>query len=367
MNIYIGQNIKKFRTKNNVTQEKLADYLSVSYQAVSKWERSEASPDITMLPALARFFNTTTDELLGVDNDKYEAEIKAYIAEHSRLNQNGFGSEARELSLKMYAKFPNDFRVNRQYMWDLFYDPNYDYDNHHNLPDWRTIHSDEIILLGEKILSDCIDDQIRFSAIQLLIMVYTGLKEYDTAVEYAKRFPEPDEKIGAVLGEKDPEIGIYYQQKIFSDLLEKLFGMVIFFPYMINDAKKSIKMFDVLANFYIGLFGDEENNVGRHQNWNVAEFYKYIAEQHLLLGEHDEAIENIETAAKYYLFCDAEDYQHTSPLTDRLQLNYTDNVRWVGWQGRLGDYQANYLSTEEKYSPLKTDKRFKDVIQKLKG
>ena len=126
-------------------------------------------------------------------------------------------------------------------------------------------------------------------------------------------------------------------------------------------------MFNVLADFYIGLFGDEENNVGRHQNWNVAEFYKYIAEQHLLLGEYDAVIENIETAAKYYLFCDAKNYQHTSPLTDRLHLNYTDNVRWVGWQGRLCDYQANYLSTEEKYSPLRIDERFVSVIRKLKG
>ena len=34
----IGERIKKYRKKNDLTQEKLADFLCVSYQAVSKWE-----------------------------------------------------------------------------------------------------------------------------------------------------------------------------------------------------------------------------------------------------------------------------------------------------------------------------------------
>ena len=49
----IGQRIKEFRKKNDMTQEKLADYLSVTHKAVSKWERGESVPDITVLKQIA--------------------------------------------------------------------------------------------------------------------------------------------------------------------------------------------------------------------------------------------------------------------------------------------------------------------------
>ncbi len=48
--------IKELRKAQDVTQEKLADYLNISYQAVSKWENGLALPDITLLPQLANFF-----------------------------------------------------------------------------------------------------------------------------------------------------------------------------------------------------------------------------------------------------------------------------------------------------------------------
>lgn len=45
----IGERIKILRKKNDLTQEKLADYLCVSYQAVSKWECGAPSPDRPLL------------------------------------------------------------------------------------------------------------------------------------------------------------------------------------------------------------------------------------------------------------------------------------------------------------------------------
>ena len=50
-----------------MTQEQLADILSISPQAVSRWETDAAMPDISLLPPIANLFNVTTDRLLGME------------------------------------------------------------------------------------------------------------------------------------------------------------------------------------------------------------------------------------------------------------------------------------------------------------
>ena len=56
MNMDIGGTIKKLRTDRNVTQEEVAEYLDISFQAVSKWETGTTMPDITLMPKIADFF-----------------------------------------------------------------------------------------------------------------------------------------------------------------------------------------------------------------------------------------------------------------------------------------------------------------------
>lgn len=58
--------IAELRKKRGVTQQELGDSLGVSYQTVSKWENGVTMPDITMLPALARYFGVSVDALLGL-------------------------------------------------------------------------------------------------------------------------------------------------------------------------------------------------------------------------------------------------------------------------------------------------------------
>ena len=63
---HIGLKIKSLRKKKDLTQEKLAEYLGVSFQAVSKWETGVASPDLSMIIPLARLLGCSTDELFGL-------------------------------------------------------------------------------------------------------------------------------------------------------------------------------------------------------------------------------------------------------------------------------------------------------------
>lgn len=60
----VGATIAQLRSGKNMTQTELGERIGVSYQAVSKWERGETLPDITLLPTLADTLETTIDYLL---------------------------------------------------------------------------------------------------------------------------------------------------------------------------------------------------------------------------------------------------------------------------------------------------------------
>ena len=85
MKIQIGENIKRFRPENNITQEALAEILGVSCAAVSKWEVGDTYPDITLIFPLADFFGASVDELLGYNSARTEAEIEEIFRQHNVL------------------------------------------------------------------------------------------------------------------------------------------------------------------------------------------------------------------------------------------------------------------------------------------
>lgn len=67
MNIKIANRLVELRKKSGLSQEQLADKLGLSRQAVSKWERAEASPDTDNLICLAKLYNVSLDDLLSSD------------------------------------------------------------------------------------------------------------------------------------------------------------------------------------------------------------------------------------------------------------------------------------------------------------
>lgn len=78
----IGQKIKAKRREHDLTQEELANILGVSKAAVSKWEKTDSYPDITLLPQIAQLFHITMDELFN-----YTLEYKPLKI----VNQYSFG------------------------------------------------------------------------------------------------------------------------------------------------------------------------------------------------------------------------------------------------------------------------------------
>ncbi len=76
MNMKLGEKIRSLRKSRNISQEVLAQYLGVSFQAVSKWENGDNLPDVTMIPAIAAFFEVSTDELFDFNRIEMEQKVQ---------------------------------------------------------------------------------------------------------------------------------------------------------------------------------------------------------------------------------------------------------------------------------------------------
>ena len=65
----LGEKLYTLRTKQNMTQEQLAEKLQVSRQSISKWESDATRPDLGKLKFLAEFYHVSLDALLDEDVD----------------------------------------------------------------------------------------------------------------------------------------------------------------------------------------------------------------------------------------------------------------------------------------------------------
>jgi len=64
----LSDSLKTLRAKHGMSQADLAKKLSVTQQAVGRWEREQTAPDFAMLKKMADIFNVSTDYLLGVES-----------------------------------------------------------------------------------------------------------------------------------------------------------------------------------------------------------------------------------------------------------------------------------------------------------
>ena len=106
--IYLSENLKKFRMMKGLTQEDVAEYLGITAQSVSKWERGESCPDITFLPALANIFETSVDLLLGMDTIRAEETRRGIHRKAVAYQQEGDYEAAAKTYREALLTYPND-------------------------------------------------------------------------------------------------------------------------------------------------------------------------------------------------------------------------------------------------------------------
>ena len=104
MNIDIANRLYELRKRNSLSQEELAEKIGVSRQAVSKWERAEASPDTDNLILLAKLYSISMDELLSTDEPVEPVEPASFAERQaSRAVEN---NEEQESHGSLWLAFP---------------------------------------------------------------------------------------------------------------------------------------------------------------------------------------------------------------------------------------------------------------------
>lgn len=173
MTINISETIKSMRKDKNITQETLANFLGVSNQSISKWERNETYPDITMLPAIASFFGTSIDNLLGINKIEQEQKIQYYCNEYSRLWSEHKSDDVTALMKQAVCEFPGNFDLLVKYLNCL---TNAQF-NANRLLEVR----DEAQNIYELIQEQCTTDSIRIWAKKLMCRYLSRLSVIDTS------------------------------------------------------------------------------------------------------------------------------------------------------------------------------------------
>ena len=314
----LGKRIKELRIENNLTQEELAEQLGVSFQAVSRWENDLTYPDITLLPILANMFDVTVDYLLDVDVMKKEAEIDAIIEEYFVLLNQGKIDENLILLENALKKYPNSFDLKHNLL-HIYFTKGLD-------PDLKE-YNDKAIKLANEILEKCVDDAIRYGAMQTLILIYTSRKELDKAKQIVEKLPMmvitsewfwPDVLTG--------EDRIRATQEIFKSFVDMFYIRLI-----TTFGRKEIgKRDEALLKFKQFLDIVYENEDYGFYHIRLADIYKKCAFDQARIQNKEKTLEYLNLSLKHIrlwtkIYENKEVLHHTSFLVDRL---VDDSTKW---------------------------------------
>ena len=310
----IGIKIKKFRQDKDLTQEQLAEYLNVSVSAVSQWESAKTVPDVSTLLALANFFDVTLDELFDRTSKDKEKEMEKYYALDQEYSNKGEVKNSLSLWREATQKYPGDFNCLIKLAYSL------------EATVWIGGESEEIernvkesIAICERILRDCTESDIRNSALQILVHLYShkdlSIANEDAAVKYA-------DMAGSLFACREK-------------LLEHAY-----FTEDSKDKKKAIKHLNILnymdlltMNLYYGKYQREEDKIdacnaaltlwntliydGNYQFFHcrIQKIYLALAKSYAKMKKSNKTIEALQKAlyhAKCYDDLPKEELHYTS-------------------------------------------------------
>ena len=171
--IRLGEKIKSLRKQKNISQEVFANYLGVSFQAVSKWENGNTMPDVTMIPAIASFFGVSTDELFDFNLFEMEKQVEAICHEAYKYRFTD-GAESECILREGLQRFPGNDIILNNLLYTL---------------DYQT-RADEVISLCKTLIESTKDDSVKYDACRILASCYKENGQNDLVKPTLEIIPE---------------------------------------------------------------------------------------------------------------------------------------------------------------------------------
>ena len=159
----------------------MASHIGISYQAISKWERGDGYPDITMLPTLANYFGVSVDELIGMDEISSSNKLDAINQKWQENRAIGNHKENVSLMRSALKIYPNNALLLIQLSASLERLDGNESEKREFLK--------ESIMIQEQILRYCDDSEIRGAALFNICDAYYRHGDYEKALEYANKLP----------------------------------------------------------------------------------------------------------------------------------------------------------------------------------
>lgn len=181
MELQIGTNLRNLRRAQDLTQEEVAAHLGVSFQAVSKWERGEGLPDITMLPALARYFGVTLDDLFGLNAPAAAERYQNINRQWEENNCAGRHPENAALMRAALKDYPNDALLLVQLSTSL--------DKLDGTEEEKQAYLHQSIAAQEQILHYCDDPEVVNATRFNICFAYWKNGEPEKAISQAEKLP----------------------------------------------------------------------------------------------------------------------------------------------------------------------------------
>ena len=359
MKFNFGEKMKNLRKKRDLTQEQFAEYLGVSFQAVSKWETNAAYPDISLFPIIANFYGVTTDELLGVDITKAKEKQEEYLEGIWMLQNQWKVVEMVDLARKACLEFPGNLEMLDNLSWCLY--QSYGAMSKANL--------DEAINIAKKILEESTDTMLRHRATVRLVYCYQAKGDNEKALEYANELPRLAQSYQFLAGRLGLHQGnqqVEFSQSCISSYIQALMEVMIYYadveytnPENTLSHIEKITLLQNILTVQKTVYGDKLCD----QNFDTYKLNMNIADVYLRMENEDTALDYLETAYTYAEqfkgYEDGDKYQS-------MALKNVESLAHHRWSRSAFEDMLDELTNQNRYDVIRNGPRFKNIIEKLK-